>query len=57
MAPGQGATAAVPAGPEETGRVSFIDNTVDPTTGTIKLKGTFQNADQGLWPGLFVRSR
>jgi membrane fusion protein, multidrug efflux system len=54
MAPGQGATAPVPAAPEETGRVSFIDNTVDPTTGTIKLKGTFQNADQGLWPGLFV---
>ena len=38
----------------ETGRVTFIDNTVDPTTGTIKLKGTFQNTDQGLWPGLFV---
>ena len=39
----------------ETGRVSFIDNSVDATTGTIKLKGTFQNADQGLWPGLFVQ--
>jgi multidrug efflux system membrane fusion protein len=35
--------------------VSFIDNAVDPQTGTIKLKGTFQNADQGLWPGLFVQ--
>ena len=34
--------------------MSFIDNAVDPTTGTIKLKGTFQNASQGLWPGLFV---
>jgi multidrug efflux system membrane fusion protein len=54
VAPGQGATAPVAQAPEETGRVSFIDNTVDPTTGTIKLKGTFQNADQGLWPGLFV---
>ena len=54
VAPGQGATVAVPAGLVETGRVSFIDNTVDPTTGTIKLKGTFQNASQGLWPGLFV---
>jgi multidrug efflux system membrane fusion protein len=39
----------------EHGRVSFIDNTVDAQTGTIKLKGTFQNADQGLWPGLFVQ--
>jgi multidrug efflux system membrane fusion protein len=54
VAPGQGATAPVSQGPMETGRVSFIDNTVDPTTGTIKLKGTFENADQGLWPGLFV---
>ena len=37
------------------GRVTFIDNAVDPSTGTIKLKGTFQNANQGLWPGLFVQ--
>jgi multidrug efflux system membrane fusion protein len=55
VAPGQGATAPVPAAPVETGRITFIDNTVDATTGTIKLKGTFQNADQGLWPGLFVQ--
>jgi multidrug efflux system membrane fusion protein len=54
VAPGQGATAPVSQGPIESGRVTFIDNTVDPTTGTIKLKGTFQNSDQGLWPGLFV---
>lgn len=54
VAPGQGATAPAPIGLVETGRVSFIDNTVDATTGTIKLKGTFQNTDQGLWPGLFV---
>ena len=54
VAPGQGATAAVIEGSLETGRVTFIDNTVDPTTGTIKLKGTFDNTDQGLWPGLFV---
>ena len=39
----------------EDGVVSFIDNTVDPTTGTIKLKGTFPNADHALWPGLFVQ--
>jgi len=54
VAPGQGATVAVPEGLVETGRVSFIDNAVDPSTGTITLKGTFQNASQGLWPGLFV---
>jgi membrane fusion protein, multidrug efflux system len=55
FAPGQGATMPVKPGLLEHGRVSFIDNTVDAQTGTIKLKGTFQNADQGLWPGLFVQ--
>jgi multidrug efflux system membrane fusion protein len=37
------------------GSVSFIDNMVDPTTGTIRLKATFQNADRQLWPGAFVQ--
>jgi multidrug efflux system membrane fusion protein len=55
VAPGQGATMPVAPGLLEEGRVSFIDNTVDPTTGTIKLKATFDNRDQGLWPGLFVQ--
>jgi multidrug efflux system membrane fusion protein len=36
------------------GTLSFIDNTVDPTTGTIKLKGEFANTDRRLWPGQFV---
>lgn len=36
------------------GRLSFIDNEVDTTTGTFKLKGTFQNKDRRLWPGKFV---
>jgi multidrug efflux system membrane fusion protein len=36
------------------GSVTFIDNSVDPTTGTIKVKGTFPNADHLLWPGQFV---
>jgi multidrug efflux system membrane fusion protein len=39
----------------ETGYLSFVDNAVDMTTGTIKLKGTFTNADHKLWPGQFVR--
>ena len=39
----------------ETGVLTFIDNTVDATTGTIKLKGTFQNSENKLWPGEFVR--
>ncbi|MGZ4733104.1 MAG: efflux RND transporter periplasmic adaptor subunit [Terriglobales bacterium] len=36
------------------GWLSFIDNTVDQATGTIKLKGEFSNADRRLWPGQFV---
>jgi multidrug efflux system membrane fusion protein len=40
---------------KEVGVLTFVDNTVDSTTGTIKLKGTFQNADRKLWPGQFVR--
>ena len=39
----------------QTGKLTFIDNTVDPTTGTIKLKGTFPNTDRKLWPGQFVK--
>lgn len=37
-----------------TGTITFIDNAVDQTTGTIKVKGTFPNADRQLWPGQFV---
>jgi len=40
---------------DEVGYLTFIDNAVDSTTGTIKLKGTFQNSDHKLWPGQFVR--
>lgn len=36
------------------GRLTFIDNGVDTTTGTVKLKGTFRNKDRRLWPGEFV---
>jgi len=38
----------------ENGRLDFIDNTVDPTTGMITLKALFPNEDQALWPGRFV---
>jgi membrane fusion protein, multidrug efflux system len=41
---------AVPA----VGRISFVDNSVDPATGTIKVKGTFANSDRRLWPGQYV---
>ena len=36
------------------GRLTFIDNGVDTTTGMFKLKATFQNKDRRLWPGEFV---
>lgn len=36
------------------GRISFVDNQVDQTTGQIKIKGTFANADRSLWPGEFL---
>jgi multidrug efflux system membrane fusion protein len=38
----------------EVGELSFVDNNVDMTTGTIKLKGTFPNSDHKLWPGQYV---
>ena len=37
------------------GELTFVDNTVDTTTGTIMLKATFANEDDRLWPGQFVR--
>jgi multidrug efflux system membrane fusion protein len=36
------------------GQLAVVDNTVDPATGTIRLKGVFANADGMLWPGQFV---
>ena len=38
----------------ERGTLSFIDNTINPATGTIALKGVFANCDKRLWPGQFV---
>ena len=39
--------------PEE-GELTFMDNTVDASTGTLKLKGTFPNSTQRLWPAQFA---
>ena len=50
-----GDRAAAGQGQPERGYLSFVDNTVDPSTGTIKLKGTFTNSERALWPGQFVR--
>ena len=40
----------------ESGQLTFIDNSVDPQTGTIKLKATFDNRDSALWPGEIVQT-
>lgn len=39
------------------GVIDYIDNTVDPSTGTIQIRGTFPNPDGRLFPGLFARLR
>jgi len=47
---------AIPTGAPKpaTGRLTFVNNTVDPSTATIQLKGTFDNAENTLWPGQYV---
>ncbi len=60
IAAGSAAVRATPAGddahPAE-GQLTFIDNSVDRSTGTIRLKATFGNRDRRLWPGQFVTAR
>jgi multidrug efflux system membrane fusion protein len=41
-------------GPSAIGGITFIDNQVDQTTGTIRMKASFPNSDRRLWPGQFV---
>ena len=41
-------------GSTEAGTISFLDNAVNPATGTIKLKGVFANKSRKLWPGQFT---
>ncbi len=43
-----------PSAAAVTGQLIFVDNAVDPSTGTIRLKAQFDNADAALWPGQFV---
>jgi multidrug efflux system membrane fusion protein len=40
----------------EEGVLTFVDNAIDNSTGTIQLKGTFRNEGQRLWPGQFVNT-
>jgi membrane fusion protein, multidrug efflux system len=46
-----------PARVLDTGTLTVLDNQVDPTTGTIKLKAAFPNTERRLWPGGFVSVR
>ena len=53
---GVSALAAGESGPPSLGRLVFLDNAVDMSTGTIKLKAEFLNGDKRLWPGQFVNT-
>ncbi len=46
--------ATAQGGKPETGELTFLDNAVDTTTGTINLKASFPNRDRALWPGQYV---
>lgn len=51
-------TASLPErGKPLTGRLQFVDNLVDASSGTVKVKAVFDNKDQALWPGAFVDVR
>lgn len=59
---GQGALAVETLGPDgktvvDRGTLQVVDNQVDQTTGTVRLKAEFPNADLQLWPGQFVSVR
>jgi multidrug efflux system membrane fusion protein len=57
MAQGALQVEATPSGDDgrpSIGRITFVDNTVDQTTGSIKVKATFPNVNRQLWPGQFV---
>jgi multidrug efflux system membrane fusion protein len=48
--------ARVPNQPPVKGTLTFVNNIVDQTTGTIQLKATFRNQDNVLWPGQFAET-
>jgi multidrug efflux system membrane fusion protein len=39
------------------GKIAFIDNTIDPTTGTVTVRASFDNVDEALWPGQLCNLR
>jgi len=57
MAQGPLSAEVVPADPQQkhpTGTLIFVDNAVDQSTGTIRLRAQFENQEAVLWPGQFV---
>lgn len=51
-----GIEAEIEKGKMVPGKLAFADNTVDATTGTIRLRGLFANEDKQLWPGQYVET-
>jgi len=49
------ATLAGGTGSIDDGRLTFVDNSVDSATGTVRLRATFANRNEALWPGQFAR--
>ncbi len=47
-------TVPEPGAPPARGELIFVDNAVDPSTGTIRLRARFPNTEAALWPGQFV---
>jgi multidrug efflux system membrane fusion protein len=45
------------SGGPEVGKLVFVDNAIDATTGTIRLRALFDNSGNALWPGLYVNVR
>jgi len=54
LANSRGVNASGADDPAAAGTLTFVDNTVDLTTGTIQLKAVFPNGNKALWPGQFV---
>ena len=46
-----------PEGQARAGKVEFLDNSVQNSTGTVNLRATVSNPDRHLWPGQFVNVR
>ena len=55
MAKGPVRVDAIVSDKRQSGTMAFIENTVDPNTGTVTAKARINNSNEGLWPGQFVK--